>query len=67
MLGFNYRMTELEAAIAFEQLKKLDACVEERRGIAEKIIAAFRRYDFLTPPREDPNLRHVYYYLCFRL
>ena len=30
MIGFNYRMTEIEAAIAHEQLKKLPSLLEER-------------------------------------
>jgi dTDP-4-amino-4,6-dideoxygalactose transaminase len=32
--AFNYRMTDIQAAIGIEQLKKLDGMVNERRGLA---------------------------------
>ena len=31
MIGFNFRMTEIEAAIAFEQLDLLDEVVKEKQ------------------------------------
>jgi len=32
--GFNYRMTDIQAAVGIEQLKKLDGILEERRRLA---------------------------------
>ena len=32
--GFNYRMTDIQAAIGIEQLKKLDDIIDERRSLA---------------------------------
>ena len=40
-LGYNYRMTDLQAAIGVEQLKKLDGLLARRRAIAERYNAAF--------------------------
>jgi perosamine synthetase len=35
-VGYNYRMTDIQAAIGREQLRRLDAIVERRRGLAMK-------------------------------
>lgn len=40
MTGYNYRMTDLQAAVGIEQLKKLPAMIEERRSIE----GLYRRY-----------------------
>ena len=37
MIGYNFRLGEIEAAIGLEQLKKLDSFVESRRDTAKKI------------------------------
>lgn len=34
VVGFNYRMTDIQAAVGREQLKRLDAIVDERRALA---------------------------------
>ncbi|SKB93748.1 DegT/DnrJ/EryC1/StrS family aminotransferase [Daejeonella lutea] len=41
-VGYNYRMTDIQAAVGIEQLKKLDWIVEERRKIAHQYIEAFK-------------------------
>lgn len=51
MIGFNYRMTEIEAAIAFEQLKKLDPLVEKRQRNAARLTERLSRLPGITPPR----------------
>ena len=69
IVGFNYRMTEIEAAIAREQLKKLEYLVNNRISICEKIINAFSGIEGITYPNlyqgTSINTKHVYYYLCF--
>lgn len=61
-LGFNYRMTDLQAALGISQLKRLDAYVARRHQLAE-------RYDellpnrLLTTPWQHPDsysARHLY-------
>jgi dTDP-4-amino-4,6-dideoxygalactose transaminase len=51
MLGFNYRMTEIEAAITREQLKKLKGLVAAKLEIGEQLHAAFEGIPFLKTHR----------------
>ena len=41
-IGYNYRMTDIQAAIGIKQLEKLDWLIEERRKIAHQYLAAFK-------------------------
>jgi len=50
--GFNFRMTEIEAAIAREQLKKLPAEIQRREALAQSMVD-------LAPVR--PGTRHAWY------
>jgi len=61
MLGWNYRMTELGAAVGIPQLRKLDFFNERRQKLAEVLTGALEEYDFLTVPTVRPNCTHVYY------
>ena len=40
-VGYNYRMTDIQAAVGIKQLEKLDFLVSERRKIADRYNAAF--------------------------
>lgn len=53
LLGLNYTMTELSAAIAREQLKKLDGIVGDRRARAEPLTEAFADLPGLAPGLSD--------------
>jgi dTDP-4-amino-4,6-dideoxygalactose transaminase len=52
VLGFNYRMTDIQAAIGREQLKRLPAVVERRRMLAARYAARFAGCQGVTVPRE---------------
>jgi perosamine synthetase len=49
-VGFNYRMTDIQAAVGIKQLEKLDWLVSERRKIARKYDEAFKKIPFLSTP-----------------
>ena len=61
MVGFNYRMTEIEAAIAAEQLKKLEALVQARVAAADYLSERLQGRPGLTLPYVGPDTRHGYY------
>ncbi len=61
IVGGNYRLGEVEAAIAIEQLKKLPRLVEQRVALAEELTRHLSELDFLVPPKVRPGSEHVYY------
>jgi dTDP-4-amino-4,6-dideoxygalactose transaminase len=52
VLGFNYRMTDIQAAIGREQLKRLPAVVERRRMLAARYAAQLEGCPGVAVPRE---------------
>ena len=48
-LGFNYRMTDIQAAIGLSQMQRLDEFVNRRREIAERYDAELRSLPITTP------------------
>tara|TARA_Y100000588_G_C14249782_1_gene922987 strand:+ start:308 stop:1603 length:1296 start_codon:yes stop_codon:yes gene_type:complete len=61
-LGLNYRMTEIEAAIARAQLERLDAITEERISQAQYLSEALKDIEGISPPKIRENSRHVFYF-----
>jgi perosamine synthetase len=49
-VGFNYRMTDLQAAVGLVQLGKLDSLVEERGRWAQWYSTQLESIGWLTPP-----------------
>lgn len=52
-VGYNYRMTDIQAAVGIKQLEKLDWIVAERRKIAMRYHEAFRDIEFIQLPKEE--------------
>lgn len=61
MIGFNLRMTEIEAAIGIEQLKKLQSLVSERIIAANRLSDGIKHLRGLRIPVVKPDCTHVYY------
>ena len=51
-IGYNYRMTDIQAAVGIKQLEKLDWIVEERRKIARQYHEALQHISYLRLPVE---------------
>ena len=61
IIGYNYRLTELQAAIANPQLKRLDQLNQHRINLANYLSESIRKYDFITEPKIRESCTHVYY------
>lgn len=66
LFGFNFRMTELQAAIGIEQLKRMDEHVEQREVIAQALSKGVTELYGFTPPKVRTGCRHVYYVWAIR-
>ena len=66
LLGYNYRMTEIAAAIGLVQLKKLDGWVKQRRANAQALTKGLQEIEGLTPPAEGNWMVHSYYQYIVR-
>jgi UDP-4-amino-4,6-dideoxy-N-acetyl-beta-L-altrosamine transaminase len=53
-LGYNYRMTELQAALGVSQMNRLDAYVAKRHELANRYLDLFKKQP-ITLPWQDPN------------
>jgi dTDP-4-amino-4,6-dideoxygalactose transaminase len=58
VLGFNYRMTDLQAAVGIVQLGKLNRFIEERGRWAKWYNDQFAEIDWIQCPEEPENGRH---------
>ncbi len=61
IIGNNFRMGEIEAAIGIEQLKKLPSIIKGRIYVAKKIIQILEKYDFLKILNKKFDGSNVFY------
>ncbi len=61
VLGGNYRMTSIQAAIGLAQLRKLDRLNERRRKNAALLTQLLSRIQSIGLPVEEPWAKHVYH------
>ncbi|HYZ82792.1 MAG TPA: DegT/DnrJ/EryC1/StrS family aminotransferase [Bryobacteraceae bacterium] len=66
-IGYNYRMTDLQAAIGVAQLRHLDQMLETRRKLAEYYTTRLSAIPWIICPSEPPTLRHNYQSYMVRL
>jgi perosamine synthetase len=67
MLGFNYRLTDIQAAIGREQLSRLPAIVSRRRELAARYTAALQAVEGVAAPREPEWARTNWQSYAIRL
>ncbi len=61
ILGYNFRMGEIEASIGIEQLKKLSKIVERKQEIAEILSNGLKKIEGIRTPIIENNCTHSYY------
>ena len=65
--GFNYRMTDVQAAMGRPQIKRLDTRLERRRSIADRYSSLLLDIPGIGLPREAPFARSNWQSYCVRL
>jgi dTDP-4-amino-4,6-dideoxygalactose transaminase len=61
IIGYNYRMCEIEAAMGSEQLKKLESLNQVRVKLAEYLTDHLKELEGMVPPSVEPDCVHVFY------
>jgi len=64
MMGHNYRMTDVEAAIGTEQLKRLDHMLERRRKNASILNHGLKAVTGIKPQSISPESEHAWHQYC---
>lgn len=57
-IGYNFRITDIQAAIGLAQLDKLPDILERRRQIAERYNAHLLGHQLFIPPHVPPGMEH---------
>lgn len=67
LVGFNYRLTELSAAVGIEQLKAVEEHVAIREKLARKLLSGLADLEGFILPKIRNHCRHVFYLLPIRI
>jgi len=62
ILGFNYRMSDLNAALGSSQLKRIDEFIRRRHEIARKYDEELSPLNLITPYRDPKNYSALHLY-----
>lgn len=61
MVGYNFRLGEIECAIGIEQIKKLPSLIRKRQKVAERLTEGLTSLKGLQLPFVESQCTHVYY------
>jgi dTDP-4-amino-4,6-dideoxygalactose transaminase len=65
--GFKYNMTDIQASMGLQQLKKIGSFQERRRKIVGEYDKAFSRYPYFEIPCRLPDIDHAWQLYVLRL
>jgi len=63
MMGYNYRMSELNAAIGLAQMDKIEDLNARRIAICQELTRRLADIDWITLPKIPNNIRHTYFWM----
>jgi perosamine synthetase len=69
-LGFNFRMSEIEAVIGIKQMEKIDSMIKSRREIAKRYkeeLEKINGIEMLHDPESDSSRQSVYHLLVVKV
>ena len=66
-LGFNYRLTDIQAALGISQLNKLDKYIKRRREIVKKYNEAFKDIEWIKIPYEKEDVFSVFHLFVLQI
>jgi len=66
-LGYNYRMTEMQAALGIEQLNKIETIIQRRIANANYLTKHLSALNEITPPFVPPDTRHTFMLYTIRV
>jgi len=67
MIGYNFRLGEIESAIGIEQLKKLQSITEKRQSLAKRLNEGIGNLKGLQIPFVEKDCTHVYYVYALKI
>ena len=66
-LGYNYRMSDIHAAVGLVQMGRLECVLAERRSLARRYGELLAGEERVATPVEPQGYRHTYQSYCIRL
>jgi perosamine synthetase len=66
-VGYNFRMTDMQAAVGLVQLRRVDAFIARRRALAQRYSESLQGLSWLIPPSEPQGTRHNFQSYMARL
>ncbi len=66
MIGYNFRLGEIESAIGIQQLKKLNIAISSRQHAASILTSTIDKIEGLTAPVVRKDSTHVYYFYAMK-
>lgn len=66
-LGFNYRLTDIQAALGSSQMRRLSKFVDRRNELADRYRRLLEGFPVELPPSPAPGYRHAYHLFPIQL